>query len=325
MLQLIKKKQKKPISLKEHYKRRNNILLKRRCGGFGDILMHRMIFEDAKSQYPNLNFIFTCPYPFIGMAKDHPSAKTVNINEIDDRNYGIVYDDTTVCRVHEAKYGAENQTHRSDIWANSLGLTLTNHNMHLKSKKLNFGNSKPRILLATQSTNDEFGISKSLTTSQIKELVQALQKDYFLFTIHSERQFIYDELQVQQFIQCSCEQWIDLVASADIVISVDTATFHLAGGLKKPLVGIFGFTNGKVYGKYYDFTLVQKHRDNGDWDCGPCFNMSFCSKCKTYPKPCITEIKCEDILQGFYKELKKLQFLENDQKTSENASNPQTS
>jgi len=45
----------------------------------------------------------------------------------------------------------------------------------------------------------------------------------------------------------------------------------LAGGLGKPLCGIFTFADGKIYGKHYDFVLVQKHRDNGNWNCGSCF------------------------------------------------------
>ena len=313
MLQLVKKKPKKPVSLKQHAFRRNNILLKRRCGGFGDILMHRMIFEDAKIQYPELNFCFSCPYPFSEFIKNHPFAQSINMNEIEDSDYGIIYDDTTVCRVHEAKHGADNQMHRSDIWSNYMGINLVNHKMHLHSNKLNLNHINPqnkiKILLATQSTNDEFGISKSLTSSQIENLVNSLKDEFFLFTVHHERQEIYDQLNVVQFAGVDCQNWINLVETADIIISVDTATFHLAGGLNKPLVGIFSFTNGKVYGKYYNFTLVQKHRDDGNWDCGPCFNLTFCHKCNNFPKPCITELKNEDILNGFYEELKKLHYV----------------
>jgi hypothetical protein len=72
----------------------------------------------------------------------------------------------------------------------------------------------------------------------------------------------------------------------------------LAGELKKPLVGVFTFADGKVYGRYYDFVLVQKHRDNGDWDCGPCYNWGNCTKTEKVPKPCLTEITAEMIIEG---------------------------
>ena len=68
---------------------------------------------------------------------------------------------------------------------------------------------------------------------------------------------------------------------------------------------MFSFTDGKVYGKYYDFVLVQKHRDNGDWECGPCFNLTLCPKTQSFPKPCLTELTSEDIIQGLLKAQKK--------------------
>ena len=100
-------------------------------------------------------------------------------------------------------------------------------------------------------------------------------------------------------------QWMGYVYAADYVLSVDSAAFHFAGGIKKPLVGVFTFCDGKVYGKYYDFTLVQKHRDNGNWDCGPCYNWPDCPKSADSLKPCLTELTSEMILDGVDKMLSK--------------------
>ena len=127
---------------------------------------------------------------------------------------------------------------------------------------------------------------------------------YFVYGIHNEPIDVFTELGIPQFINIELESWCGLVAVTDYVISVDTGTFHLAGALKRPLLGIFSFTDGKIYGKYYDFVLVQKHRDNGDWDCGPCFVCVVCPKSKELRKPCMTEITSIDIINGF-KKLKK--------------------
>lgn len=328
ILTLVKKKI-PLISLKQHAERRNNILIKRRCGGFGDILMQRMIFEDAKTQYPDLNFTLACPYGYMEMAKNHPFMQVEDINSIDENIYGIKYDITTACRVHESKY-ADNKIHRSDIWANHFGLHLSNHNMHLKPLESHLTackrqieeinpSKKPTVLIAAKSTNDPFGIGKSLTQQQIIEVVYTLQQYGFLvYTIHNEKQPIYDQLNVHQFINVHQQDWISLVDLADFVISVDTATFHIAGGLKKPLLGIFTYTDGKVYGKYYDFVLVQKHKDNGDWDCGPCFNCFYCPKSKEPIKPCLTEISSSQILQGFSEVLKRYSDAKNNQKNTQN-------
>jgi len=310
MFRLVKKKPVKPITLKEHYTRRNQVLIKRRVGGFGDVLMQRMLFEDFVSQFVDIEFTYCCPQPFLEFAKNNPYCKTKNINEINERKYGIVYDITTACRVHESKYGSKNTLHRSDIWAGYCGVKLRTHNMNLKANKslvnkikdqfttINPENKKI-ILLAAKSTKCEFGVAKSLTDQQIYELVVELRKQNFLvISTHNETIRIFTELQVPQFVDLDCESWLALVDICDYVISVDTSVFHIAGGLKKPLVGIFTFTDGKIYGKYYDFELVQKHRDNGDWDCGPCFTVGNCPKTNNYIKPCLTQIKTLEVINA---------------------------
>ena len=317
MFKLVKKKAKTPISLKDHHKRRNKILIKRRVGGFGDILMQRMLFEDFSKSFPEAELTFACPMAYIEMAKNHPFAKIADIGTIDERDYGVIYDLTTACRVHESRHGINNKDHRSDIWGDHCGVTLTEHNMFLKPdldmlkqckealKQYNKEN-KPTVLLVTASTKDDFGIGKSLTYDQITDVVNSLRNQgFYVFTISDERQIVYDHLGVDQITSIHHQAWICLVELSDFVISVDTATFHIAGGLGKPLVGIFSFTDGKVYGKYYDFILVQKHRDNGDWDCGPCFNSTCCPKSKSTQKPCITELSSASILRGFAEALSK--------------------
>ena len=315
MLKLIKKKT-IPISLKQHSIRRNKVLIRRRLGGTGDILMQRMLFEDFKTQFPHLEFSWTVPYEFIGMAYEHPYVKTIGPNDLDYDQFGIIYDITTACRVYENKYYPP-MIHRSDIWAGHCGIKLSHHNMYLPTdeqetkeikeilKQINPEN-KPSVLLAAHSTEDEFGLCKTLTDEQITGVVQQLRDmNFHVYSLHSDPMPIYEYLAVDQFTNLKSKQWMALVSTVDYIISIDTSTFHMAGGFKKPLVGVFSFTDGKVYGKYYDFVLVQKHRDNGDWDCGPCFTYCFCPKSKDFPKPCLTELTSDDIIQGFLKATEK--------------------
>ena len=321
---LIKKK--KSISLKEHYLRRNKVLIKRRVGGFGDILMQRMLFEDFKIQFPSIDFDWLVPYEFIGMARNHPYVTTLEAdaanNNIDEEKYGAVYDVSKVCTLNESKF---QHLHRSDIWSAHCGVKLNKHEMHLTASKEDFfPENKATILLAAHSTHnqpegtDNFGLCKSLTDEQILYTVKALQElDFNVCSLHDCELPIYEKLGIQQFINLPSDLWFNTVNSADYIISIDTSTFHLAGGLKKPLVGVFSFTDGKVYGKYYDFVLVQKHRDNGDWECGPCFLYDSCLKCSSYPKPCLSEISPRDILQGVATALSKWPSSRNNQRNLE--------
>ena len=315
MLKLIYKKH-DIISLKEHFLRKNKVLIKRRIGGIGDILMQRMMFEDFKNQFPHLEFSWAVPQKYTHMAKNHPYTDTIEINAVKNNEFGAIYDITIACTKHETRT-KNNQINRCDIWANYCGIKCHNHNMFIESnenlinefksifKKLNPEN-KPIVLISSQSTDDDVGISKSLNEQQITEIIAKIKNlGYYPCTIHNKSQSIYEKLNIDQFIELKFDQWIAVICSVDYIISVDTATFHLAGGLRKPLIGIFSFTDGKVYGKYYDFILVQKHRDNGDWDCGPCFKFAGCVKCKKPLKPCLTELSKEEIQQGILTMFKK--------------------
>lgn len=311
MFPYIKKKPIKPVTIQEHFFRRNKILIKRKYGGFGDIIMQRMMFEDFNNCFENADITYCCPRQYLEFAKNHPYAHALPIEEINEKDYGAVYDISTACRVHESRLGSKNTKNRSDIWANYCGIKLQNHNCHFSCDKTDFykkclheinPNKKPIVLFVAKSTKCDFGQAKSLTSKQIIEVSNyLLNSGFFVFTIHNEPIQEFTDLGVAQFLNIECEAWKELVGASDYVVSVDTGTFHLAGALKKPLVGIFSFTDGKIYGKYYDFVLVQKHRDDGNWDCGPCFLCALCPKSKELQKPCITELQSKEIIQGFQK------------------------
>ena len=313
MFKLVKKLPKKPVSLKNHFDRRNKVLIKRRAGGFGDILMQRMMFEDFNKI--NLDLTFACPQHFLEMAKNHPFVKAIDISTINETEYGAVYDITTACRVHEMKYAPFCQDHRSDIWAAHCGVTLTNHNMFLTPQPEAIENcqnylkyinpqNKPIVILATKSGGDDaddFSKSKSLLDSQSTILVQEIRNLGLLpIAIHHEPQDIYSQLQVQQF-SLPIPEWIAMIDAANYVISVDTATFHIASGLKKPLVGIFSITQGLIYGKYYHTAEIVQGQC--PFSTPGCFLSSLCpSHEKT--KPCLTELT-NRIIKGFEKILKR--------------------
>jgi len=320
MLKLLtKKRYAKPVTLREHYNRRNKILLKRSCGGFGDTLMCRMMFEDFHNAFPEAEVTFGCPFHFIDMAKNHPFAKTISLGNTDDATlesaYGVIYDFSTACRVHETKHGPKNTSNRSDIWAAHCGVELQKHNMHLTPEKdmlqkadaiLSHFNQekKPKVLVVTQSQHfvqdrDNFGIGKSINPDQLVGIINGLRtRGYYPYTIHSELRADYERLGVNQFTRLAVQAWIAMVASADYVITVDTAALHIAGGLKKPMVAIFTFTNGKPYTKYYpNVELIQGPCPYG---CPGCFITHLhCQKAEQDPYPCQARLDPSDILAAF--------------------------
>lgn len=293
----------KPLSLKDFHGKRNQVLVWHDKGGLGDVLMQRMMLEDFKELIPDGNIIFACLPEYITAAEDHPHiSKVIDSRTVNPNDYIICYNTcVTIADRYESTH-APSLEHRSDIWAKYCGVTLKRHEMcfrldpmlvdHCRSKLQ--GKSKRRTILLSPISKMA---TKTLLPEQLSAIVEAT-KDYHLVGIHNKEIPELSKLNIPVISNVSLKEWMCYVAAADYVISVDSAVFHMAGGLKKPLMGIFTFADGKAYGKHFDFVLVQKHRDNGNWDCGPCFQFAGCPKCKTGLKPCLTELTKEELQTG---------------------------
>lgn len=309
-MKLIKKMAPAPpvLTLREFYERRNKILIVREVGGLGDILMHRMMFEDFKAINPEFEIVFACPKQYHPALTDHPYIDTLRESRaVNIHDYIVSYNTTSACTRYEIRVAPFSGENRSDIWAGHCGVTLKHHNMHIKIpdqfkqwgqdaiQKAREGHKGPCVMLCPISAM----IGKNLTEKQMGGLINELKSmGYFVCASHTLDIPYLRKQGVHVFTHTSIPEWMGLINASDYVISVDSAAFHFAGGIGKPLMGIFTFADGKVYGKYYDFVLVQKHRDNGDWDCGPCYNWALCPKKVHMPKPCLTEITVEMLMEG---------------------------
>lgn len=295
------------MTLRNYLDSRNQILILRLLGGLGDIFMHRMLFEDFKKAAPGISLHFACPVQYHDAVSDHPFLdKILDCSKVNLEDYRIHFNTSMACGRYETKIAPKSDLHRSDIWASHCGFNLKNHEMHfnlsseekIKAKNYfqQFGFNKKIVCLAPRSAMG----SKDLSPEQTIQVANGLkEKGFEVFGLHSH---IIPELKdagIPQIVNVPIREWMAIIDQSDAIISVDTAAFHCAGGMKKPLIGIFSWADGKVYGKYFDFILIQKHRDHGNWDCGPCYNYTLCPKSRNLRKPCITEISSEEILFGF--------------------------
>lgn len=307
---LIKKRNPKPepLSIKNFHQRRNKVLFIRETGGLGDILMHRMMFEQAKKIMPESHIVFACPIQYHEAVEDHPYIdEVVDCKTVKRHEYLISFNTTSACTRHELSMAPLADKHRSDIWANHCGIFIEDHNMHInldeeyheKGRELlsraRNGHTGPSICLCPISAM----ITKNLLGHQMKSIIDRVrEKGCFVYALHRTGIPELDKWNVPVIHGVSIRQWMGLIDISDYIVTVDSAAFHYAGAVKKPMVGIFTFADGKVYGKYFDFVLVQKHRDNGDWPCGPCYNWAICPYTNKAPKPCLTSIDDEMLKEG---------------------------
>ncbi len=298
----------KTISLREFHEKHHKVLIMRKSGGLGDILMMRMIFEDFKRQNKDAYIIFACPKQYHEILGDHPFIdEVIDWRIADIANYAISYDVSIACEKYETKTAPYVDKHRADIWANRCGLELKNHNMHLhvdpklttrsreQLESFRKNEKGPIVLFSPISTM----VSRNLNLCQANGVIDGL-RDMDCVVVCSHEKAL-EHLNAPTLVSHSLTELMGFINASDYIVSVDTGTFHAAGGLDKPMVGIFAWADGKMRGKWFDrWILVQRHRDNGNWDCGPCFLWSQCPKVKPGPgpKPCITELTSEEIIEA---------------------------
>ena len=290
------------LSISEFVEKRNKILILMKDGGLGDVFSYRMIFEDIKKLIPNAYVVFACPEKYFSAIEDHPFIDEVtNCETIDKKEFIIHYDITSVCFEHEMKIAPFSDLNRSEIVSEHCGFVLTNHNMHINLEEIYVKEAKDKLPNKINFAICPFSKvpARSMTMNQIKKIKNKLDSlNINLICLHNKENKDLENIGIPVWSELNNKQWMGSLAAVDYVISVDTASFHFSGGIGKPLIGIFGPTDGKVIGKHYEFILIQRHRDEGDWECGPCYDWFSCPKTKNAIKPCMKEINDEKLINS---------------------------
>lgn len=291
------------LSLKEYYDNRNKILILRDTGGLGDILMHRMMFEDFHLLMPNCEIHFACPTVYHDAVKDHPYiSKLLDSKTVKRQDYVVSYNTTSACGRYESRKGDKSDLNRSDIWAEHCGIKLSKHNMHIKlhDQELNVANeyikqynpdNKKVIIICPVSAMS----SKNIDDKQLDGLMKGLS-NYCVIGLHNTNIPYFKNNNLPSITDVSIRTWMSVLHQADWVISADSAAFHCRGGMQKPVLGIFTWASGNAYGMHYKNKVILQ---------GPCplykngcYNWTKCPVSKNLKKPCLTDITSDMILKS---------------------------
>lgn len=299
------------LGLKEFCAKRNKILVFRGVGGLGDIFMHRMLFEDMKRLMPDAEIHFACPKYYHDAVLDHPLIDVLlDSNTANRQDYIVCYNTTTACGRAEMKLAPFAGPHRSDIWAATCGFLLTKHNMHIRLTDEEMADGR-RIIEESRDRAGPTVVVSSISAMHNKNLNEPQTLGLFAglrdrglcpIGIHNGPVWEFIKNGLPLVMETKLRRWMAVLNQADYVVSVDSAAFHCAGGMGKPLVGVFTFANSHSYGKYYERAeLLQGPCPYGHQGC---YNWGACPQ-QTNPKPCLTGITPELILSSVDKMLAK--------------------
>lgn len=148
----------------------------------------------------------------------------------------------------------------------------------------------------------EFGAAKQWPSSHYAELAQSfLEKNWQVLILGSPAdeetgEEIVNHITAEQKLGISnlcgktlLQDAIDILATADYVVSNDSGLMHIAAALQKPLIAIYGPTSPKFTPPLSaNAQIIQK-----EVDCGPCFQR----ECPEKHHKCMKTIESEQIMQ----------------------------
>lgn len=288
------------VSLKKFYEIKNKICILRSCGGLGDIINMRMIFKDIKTLYPEFHITWGVPSTYFAAAKNHPYVdEVVQFGNINQGDYIQIYNLTNACTRYEWARGRDVDKNRADIWADHIGIRLHEHKTFMPDYSCSFKNVIEKLKLLGWDGVKKIVLFAPRSALPIKNLldfqcnfIKNMTKDFFLVILHNYPILDLVHLQIPMLTGMPLTDAIAAVQLADMVIATDTGLLHVAGGYKKPTLGIFSYTNGKIIAKYYPTVeILQGLAGEDDKHCGPCNNYSNCTETDDqFVKPCMSEI-----------------------------------
>ena len=294
------------------------VFIYRAMGGVGDLVMLRVAIKLHLKLFTN-KLTLCVPYHFFPIFSDIESLNLMDINV--QKNYPKFlkkynFSDCPAGHFEGAQY-PKIRTNRieSFIYASNLFLPSTKDQYRLlkfnpssfpishincidfegSSIDLNFlkirGNRK--VIFYQPHAADSY---KSYLD---KNLINIIDNDYIVVLVGVEKIF-FESLHYKNtyLLNENLHGMISSVQLADVCVGVDSSLIHIARAWSKPVVAIFGPTDGEVLmNGDPNFRLIQP---NSSYFCAPCWrNESIkCRWNKTFTSDCLSRLESNDVINA---------------------------
>lgn len=288
-----------------------SILLVRRGGGLGDLIITSVVTRGIKEKFPESKLTYFCHKKYIDILKNNPFIDEI-VTEVDtkqwneDYNLVIELDNPCPCYVYEAKH----MNNPKDITRPRVDLFCKRAGVDPKDKKpfLVVGSDdssfvetfldkiKPKkIKIALAPVSSE--AMKNWPEYRVKGLVDLINKKLkaTVFILNDTPIHIEDAVGIFSY---PIGFVMALISKMDLVVSVDTGVIQVAGALDRPLIGLFGVTAPERYMSYFNNVSWIHKQDK--FACSPCYYLH---KCIKIPSPCLDAITSEEVFNEVKKSL----------------------
>lgn len=290
-------------------RRTRRILVTRAMGGMGDVLMMVPGLIALKKRAPATEIHFAIQKGFFPLFEGLSEFKCLDINndDIDTRHYDRWYDltDCPAARI-EGREFPHVRSNRIAIFAGAMGVKL---------RRLKRSGVVPRYLVSADESRraDEelrrlnplglpvFGIQPYSADTyknwpHTEELARDLARDAVVLVFHSESFAGYEAPNIHKII-LPIRQSAALASKCQTLIAPDSSFVHLGAALGVPTVGIFGPTNGYVFGRHYDKVFKIAAPARKDFACSPCWRNEhrLCAVADDRESVCLRHISVDQV------------------------------
>jgi hypothetical protein len=259
------------------------LLIVRKYGGLGDILISSMIFPMLAEQYPHVQVTYAVPksyhplfegsglalrpYEDVFHGESQYSRGAVQPELL--TQYDLIEDISSPCRHWEIffeRYGGTNGCqgnglrwrNRVDMWSRWFGLRVENPRTNIVIREGEQVAAR-RLLAQTVGTDKPVCLIAPFSGNSIKsypwffEVARKLKADGWAPAL------LYQSPvpgSLPTLSGLSIRQMGAVCSVADLIVSTDTAAFHWGGVLGRPTIGIYSINDGATYAKYYPTARV---------------------------------------------------------------------
>jgi ADP-heptose:LPS heptosyltransferase len=288
------------------------ILIKRRLGGIGDVLMTTPILKKLKKLLPNCLLTYATDLTY----SEGALAQIINHNpyvdflvgngQVDEKDYDYIVDVTTT-GLSKEKAGST-PPNRIDMFAEEVGIsvaddpvpdyTVMEHERKIAKEFIKNNTEKKRKKIAIQARSNDS--RRTWPLEYVQELANKLSETYSVLLFdwgHSVGRWIGKE-NLLVIKDISLEETAAIVEQVDLVVCPDSSMLHLAGALNKRIVTIFGPIPAESRINHYVNAVAVQLKLH----CSRCWYSPSCNKHGGTKLECLTGIKPDMVIP--YIELK---------------------
>jgi hypothetical protein len=259
------------------------LLILRKYGGLGDILISSMIFPMLADQYPDIRVTYSCPriyhplfegsalalspYEEVFSGESHFHRGEVRPELL--KTYDLIEDISIPCHIWETlfnTYGGSTVAggngfrwrNRLNMWCQWFGLPIRNPRTNIVIQEAErkvarqrvtklVGSGKPTCLIAPFSGNSVKSYPWFLAVADGMRAA-----GWGVALLHPE----VVPTNIPTLANLPFRDMGAACAVADLIIAVDSSALHWGGILGRPTLGIFNVNDGATYARYYPTVRV---------------------------------------------------------------------